>query len=71
VPELSFLASTPQKMLSQARRGNARYRVPPTQVKASQAHFSKIVEVPDTAQNVQCHTEKLPQQYRSTLQEVR
>ena len=54
-----------------ARRGDTRYRIPPTQVRESKARFSKIVEVPDTAQNVQFHTEELPQHYRHTLQEVR
>jgi nitrite reductase/ring-hydroxylating ferredoxin subunit len=54
-----------------ARRGNTRYRVAPTQVKGSKARFSKIVEVPEAAQNVQFHTRQLPQQYRQALQDVR
>ena len=52
-------------------RGDTRYRVLPTQVRESRARFSKIVEVPDAAQNVQFHTGGLPQQYRHTLQDVR
>jgi hypothetical protein len=54
-----------------ATRGGARYRVPPTQVRGSKARFSKIVEVPNAAQNVQFHTGGLPPQYRHTLQDVR
>jgi hypothetical protein len=54
-----------------ATRGDARYRVSPTQVRESRMRFSKIVEVPDTAQNVQFHIGGLPQQYRHTLQDVR
>src|SRR5262245_18822598 len=47
-----------------ATRGTTRYQVPPTRVEGSVASFSKIVEVPAEANNVQFHTGKLPEQYR-------
>jgi hypothetical protein len=54
-----------------ATRGDTQYRVPPTQVGENKVRFSKIVEVPTAAQNVQFHTGGLPQPYRRTLQDVR
>jgi hypothetical protein len=54
-----------------ATRGTTRYHMPPTQVKESKARFSKIVEVPEAAQNVRFQAGELPQQYRHALQNVR
>jgi hypothetical protein len=54
-----------------ATRGNTHYQVPPARVKESIASSSKIVAVPEEAQNVQFHTGSLPQQYRDALQDVR
>ena len=47
------------------------YKVPPTHVEASSQDFKKIVEVPEEAQNVQFHTDKLPKEYQDALQDVR
>jgi hypothetical protein len=54
-----------------ATRGNTSYHVPPTLVRAGTASFSKIVAVPEEAQNVQFHAAKLPEKYRHALQDVR
>jgi len=54
-----------------ATRGDARYHVPPTQVRQSTTRFSHIVEVPEAAQNVQFHRGELPEKYRQALQDVR
>jgi len=54
-----------------ATRGNTRYQVPPTHVESSTASFSKIVEVPEAAHNVQFCTGTLPEKYRDALQDVR
>jgi hypothetical protein len=54
-----------------ATRGATQYHIPPTQVKESTAQFSKIVEVPEAAQNVRFYAGELPQPYRQALQEVR
>src|SRR5262245_26583549 len=54
-----------------ATRGTTRYQVPPTRVEGSTASFSKIVEVPEEAHNVQFHTGKLPENYHTALQDVR
>src|SRR5215471_5095893 len=54
-----------------ATRGDARYHVPPTQVRKSTTRFSPIVEVPEAAQNVQFHRGALPEKYRQALQNVR
>lgn len=54
-----------------ATRGVTRYHVPPAQVRKSTARFSQIVEVPQTARNVQFHTLGLSETYRQALQEVR
>jgi len=54
-----------------ATRGDTRYHVPPTQVGKGTAHFSKVVEVPEEAQNVHFHEGELPQKYREALQDVR
>jgi hypothetical protein len=45
--------------------------VAPTQVHGGTARFSKIVEVPQEAHNVQFHVEELPVRYRDALQDVR
>jgi hypothetical protein len=54
-----------------ATRGRTRYQVPPTHIGGSTSSFSKIVEVPEDAQNVQFHAGKLPEKYRDALQDVR
>jgi hypothetical protein len=54
-----------------ATRGDTRYRIPPTQMKESKTRFSKIVEVPEAAQNVRFHAGELPPHYRQALQAVR
>ncbi|HEY7494013.1 MAG TPA: hypothetical protein VIH59_23290 [Candidatus Tectomicrobia bacterium] len=54
-----------------ATRGGTRYHSPPAQVKESKAQFSKIIEVPEAAQNVQFYTGELPQPYHQALQNVR
>jgi hypothetical protein len=54
-----------------AKRGSTQYHVQPTHVRESQATFSKIVEVPEGAQNVQFHAGLLPQHYHDALQDVR
>jgi hypothetical protein len=54
-----------------ATRGHTRYYVPQTHVGGSTASFSKIVEVPEEAHNVQFHAGKLPEKYQDTLQDVR
>jgi hypothetical protein len=45
--------------------------VAPTQVHGGTARFSKIVEVPQEAHNVQFHVGELPARYRDALQDVR
>src|SRR5207244_1871621 len=54
-----------------ARRGQTSYRVRPTKVAAGTARFSKIVEVPARARNVQFHQGNLPARYQNALQDVR
>jgi hypothetical protein len=54
-----------------AARGGTRYRVAPTKVGGGTSHFSKVVEVPKGARNVQFHAGKLPPKYQHALQEVR
>jgi hypothetical protein len=54
-----------------AKRGSTQYHVRPAHVRESQATFSKIVEVPEEAQNVQFHAGPLPQHYHDALQNVR
>jgi hypothetical protein len=51
-----------------ATRGDTEYQVPSTQVEASQASISKIIEVPEHAQNVQLRT-TLPKRYQEVLQD--
>jgi hypothetical protein len=38
---------------------------------SSSYHFSKIVEVPEDAENVRFHTDALPRKYQEALQDVR
>ncbi len=56
-----------------AKRGNTSYKVSPASVKATSHNFIKIVEVPKAAKNVRFHpgASKLPEKYRSALQDVR
>jgi len=54
-----------------ATRGTTHYHVPPTRVEGSTATFSKVVEVPEEAHNVQFYTGQLPEKYRDALQDVR
>ena len=54
-----------------ATRGTTKYQVPPARVEGSKVTFSKIVEIPEDAQNVQLHTGELPQRYQAALQDVR
>jgi hypothetical protein len=54
-----------------ATRGSTKYHVAPTQVHGGTMQFSKIVEVPKEAHNVQFHVGELPERYRDALQDVR
>ena len=54
-----------------AKRGSTFYYVQPTHVRQSQATFSKIIEVPEEAHNVQFHVGALPRHYHDALQDVR
>jgi hypothetical protein len=54
-----------------ATRGGTPYHVPSMRVKGSTSSFSKMVTVPEDAQNVQFHAGSLPQKYRDALQDVR
>jgi hypothetical protein len=54
-----------------ARRGQRTYRVRPTEIPPTTQRFSKVVEIPEKAQNVQFHEGELPARYREALQDVR
>ncbi len=54
-----------------ATRGDTHYHVQPTQIKAGKSHFTKVVEVPDDAQNVKFHRSDLPKKYQDALQNIR
>jgi hypothetical protein len=54
-----------------ATRGGKKYQVGPGTVLGGKSHFSKIVEVPQGAQNVRFHAGKLPEKYQQALQDVR
>jgi hypothetical protein len=54
-----------------ARRGGTTYQVSPARVAGGTAHFSKVIEVPEGARNVQFHKGELPRKYRHALQDVR
>jgi hypothetical protein len=47
------------------------YEVPPSDVQSSKSSFSKIVELPEEAENIQFHQSGLPQRYESAMQNVR
>jgi|SRR6056297_285679 len=47
------------------------YEVPPTKVEGSVSTFTQIVELPEAAQNVQFHSQDLPDKYQDALQDVR
>ncbi len=56
-----------------AERGGTPYKVGPATVKETSQKFRKVVEVPKDAQNVRFFQDasKLPEKYRSALQDVR
>jgi hypothetical protein len=54
-----------------ANRGETSYKVAAAKVEGSKANFSQIVEVPEDAQNIAFHTDKLPKKYEDALQNVR
>jgi hypothetical protein len=56
-----------------AERGETRFDVPPASVGTTSQRFVQVVEVPDTARNVQFYTEasRVPEWYRHALQHVR
>jgi hypothetical protein len=54
-----------------AARGSTHYQVPAAKVGGGVAHFSKIVEVPENAQNVKFRSGTLPGKYQHALQAVR
>lgn len=54
-----------------ATRGSTHYQVAPAKVGKSKTHFSKIVEVPEDAENVKFHKGTLPRKYQEALQDVR
>jgi hypothetical protein len=47
------------------------YEVPSTQVEPSVNRFSQIVELPEKAENIQFHSDQLPEKYREAEQNVR
>ena len=53
------------------QRGETTYQVEPATVKPTTQKFSKIVEVPDNAQNIEFHEGELPKKYQGALQDVR
>jgi hypothetical protein len=54
-----------------AKRGETTYEVSPARVGKGTSHFTKIVEVPEDARNVQFHRSELPARYKDALQRVR
>ncbi len=54
-----------------AKRGGTEYHVPATHVEGSKSSFTRIVEVPEDAQNVKFQGETLPRKYRDALQDIR
>jgi hypothetical protein len=56
-----------------ARRSDTgtEYEVEPTRVPASKSEFTKIVELPEDAENIEFRGEDLPDKYRDALQNVR
>lgn len=54
-----------------AERNGTTYQVPPTTVEASSAKFSKVIEIPEDAENIAFRGTTLPQDYQSALQDVK
>ena len=54
-----------------ANRGDTEYDVSAAHVGKGTSKFSKIVDVPNDAQNVAFHQDKLPEKYQHALQNVR
>lgn len=54
-----------------AERDGTTYHVPATTVAPSVSRFTKVVEIPEDATNVQFRGTKLPNKYQSALQNVR
>jgi hypothetical protein len=56
-----------------AQRGQTRYSTKPASVGGTSQRFRQVLEVPQDAQNVHFYrnAQKLPQRYRSALQNVR
>ena len=56
-----------------ARRGAARYAVPPASVAPATQRFVQVVEVPERARNLHFYPaiRDLPPRYRSALQRIR
>ncbi|MFG0335614.1 MAG: hypothetical protein ACF8TS_19825 [Maioricimonas sp. JB049] len=54
-----------------AERNGTTYHVPPTHVEPNESHYSKVIEIPEAARNVQFRGTKLPKKYQSALQDVR
>lgn len=54
-----------------AHRDGTEYEVSPTRVSGSRSRFTKIVEVPEDAENVKFRGTDLPKKYQSALQDVR
>ena len=56
-----------------AKRAGTTYKVKPATVAGSSQHFTKVIEIPEDAQNVHIYadTKKLPKRYQSALQDVR
>ncbi|REJ82692.1 MAG: hypothetical protein DWQ34_24105 [Planctomycetota bacterium] len=54
-----------------AERNGTTYRVPATTVEPSVSRYSKVIEIPEDAENVKFRDKKLPAKYQSALQDVR
>lgn len=54
-----------------AHRGSTTYQVSPADVEPAANHFTKVVEIPEDARNVQFRAGSLPERYASALQAVR
>ena len=52
-------------------RNGTTYEVPATAVEPSISRYTKVVEIPEVAQNVRFQGTKLPKKYRSAMQNVR
>lgn len=62
-----------QRSAFSAQRGQTSYSVRPASVGGSSQKFRQVLEVPDDAQNIHFYknAQKLPQRYRSALQNIR